>query len=178
MINMSSQSHFNQFLTIENFILAYNRLQTSSRNLYKELYHEDLKIFGLFLEQNIKALINEIEQEIFSAESSYKIFVPKKNNLVRPLSLLKFKDLLVYQAIINTISENVWDDISDYYNNIVFGNIYTTSKDSEKDRIFFFKPWKQQWKMFEKRTINYYENGYKFLTEFDIASFFDIIDHH
>ena len=175
---MSSQSHFNQFLTIENFILAYNRLQTSSRNLYKELYHEDLKIFGLFLEQNIKVLINDVEQEIFSAESSYKIFVPKKNNLVRPLSLLKFKDLLVYQAIINTISENVWDDISDYYNNVVFGNIYTTSKDSEKDRIFFFKPWKQQWKMFEQRTINYYENGYKYLTEFDIASFFDIIDHH
>lgn len=175
---MSLQSHFNQFLTIENFILAYNRLQTSSRNLYKELYHEDLKIFGLFLEQNIKALINEIEQEIFSAESSYKIFVPKKNNLVRPLSLLKFKDLLVYQAIINTISENVWDDIFHYYNNVVFGNIYTTSKDSEKDRKFFFKPWKQQWKRFEQRTINYYENGYKYLTEFDIASFFDMIDHH
>ncbi len=175
---MFSVNQFENFLTLENFHLAFVRLQTASKDLYKELYYEDLKIFGLFLDENIKLVLNEIEQGIFQPESSYKIFVPKKNNLVRPLSLLKFKDLLVYQAIINTIADVVYDDIAPYYNNIIFGNVYTTSRDSEKDRIFFFKPWKQQWKKFEQKTRSYYEAGYNFLSEFDIASFFDTIDHY
>lgn len=175
---MFSVNQFENFLTPENFHLAFIRLQTASKNLYKELYYEDLKIFNFFLDENIKLILNEIEQGIFKPESSYKIFIPKKSNLVRPLSLLKFKDLLVYQAIINTIADAVYDDIAPYYNNIIFGNVYTTSKDSEKDRIFFFKPWKQQWKKFEQKTRNYHEAGYKFLSDFDIASFFDTIDHH
>ncbi len=175
---MFSENHFEDFLTSGNFYLAFERLRTASRNLYKELYYEDIKIFGLFLDDNIKLLLKEIEQGLFKPESSYKIFVTKKNNLVRPLSLLKFKDLLVYQAIINIIADAVYDDIAPYYNNIIFGNIYTTSNDSERERFFFFKPWKQQWKKFEQKTKNYYEAGYNFLSEFDIASFFDTIDHY
>lgn len=175
---MFSGTQFNDFLTIENFHLAYQRLQTASRDLYKELYYEDLQIFGLFLDDNIKLLVNEIEQGIFKPESSYKIFIPKKNNLVRPLSLLKFKDLLVYQAIVNTIADIIYDDISIFYNNVIFGNVYHTRYDSDKDRVFFFKPWKEQWKKFEEKTKKYYDEGYIFLSEFDIASFFDTIDHY
>lgn len=75
---MSTRQHFDDFLTTENFHLAYQRLQTAPRNLYKDLYHEDIKIFGFFLEQNISILLNEIEQDIYKPESSYKIFIPKK----------------------------------------------------------------------------------------------------
>lgn len=175
---MLSEPLFEDFLTLENFNLAFQRLQTAPRNLYKELYYEDLQFFGLFLDENIKLLLNEIEQEIYKPEGSYKVFIPKKNNLVRPLSLLKFKDLLVYQAVINKIADDVYDDVSSFYNNIVFGNVFNTSKDNEKDRIFFFKPWINQWRKFEQKTQKCYEAGYKFLAEFDIASFFDTIDHY
>jgi Reverse transcriptase (RNA-dependent DNA polymerase) len=174
---MCFENHYENFLTPENFHLAFKRLQTASKSLYKELYFEDLKIFGSFLDENIQLLLKEIEEEIFNPESSYKIFIPKKNNLVRPLSLLKFKDLLVYQAIINTIADAVYDEIAPYYNYVIFGNVYTSSKDSENEKIFFFKPWKLQWKKFEQKTISYYNSGYQFLSEFDIASFFDTIDH-
>ncbi len=173
-----NQFDFAQFLKSENFRLAFQRLQTAPGSLYKELYREDLKIFGLFLEENIKSLLNEIEQNIFKPENSYKIFLPKKNNLVRPFSLLKFKDLLVYQAVINMISDSVYDEIYPHYNNIIFGNFYNPSKAPENDKIFFFKRWDKQWTKFEQRTRNHYESGYKFLSEFDIASFFDTIDHY
>lgn len=176
-MKMNSKSQFDIFLTSDNFQLAFKRLQTASRNLYKELYYQDLKIFGFFLDQNIESLINEIGQKIFKPEKSYKIFMPKKDNLVRPLSLLKFKDLLVYQALINVIADTVYDDIAPYYNNILFGNVITTSQESERNRIFFYKPWKEQWKKFGDKTKEYYDAGYKFLSEFDIASFFDTIDH-
>ena len=174
---MITGSHFDDFLTLENFYLAFQRLQTASRSLYKELYYEDIKIFGFHLESNITTLLNEIQQDFFKPESYYKIFIPKKNNLFRPLSLLKFKDLLIYQAIINTIGDVVYDEIAPHYNHIIFANIYNTSKESKEDRIFFFKPWKKQWKKFQEKTKKYYEQGYKSLADFDIASFFDTIDH-
>jgi len=175
---MVSNNQVESFLSTENFRLAFQRLQTAPRNFYKELYCEDLKIFGFFLEENIESILTEIRQNIFKPEGSYKIFIPKKNNLVRPLSLLKFKDLLVYQAVINTIADVAYDNIAPYYNNRIFGNFYNTSKENEKDRIFFFKPWKPQWKKFEQKTISHYEDGYSFLSEFDIASFFDTVDHY
>jgi hypothetical protein len=151
---MPQRQNFDNFLTSENFHLAYERLKTASRSLYKELYYEDIKIFGLFLEKNISILLNEIEQNIFKSKSSYKIFIPKKNNLLRPLSLLKFKDLLVYQAIINTIADAVYDEVAPYYNNIIFGNVYNTSKENKNEIIFLFKSWKQQWKKFEGKKKN------------------------
>jgi hypothetical protein len=171
-------NNFEQLLTVENFCLAFSRLITCKRDLYKEIYYEDIKIFNLFLIENINSLLNEIREEIYEPENSYKIFIPKKNDLVRPLSLLKFKDLLVYQAIINVISDSVYEAIAPYYNSYIFGNVYNTSNDTEENRKFFYKPWKQQWSKFEQKTKQYHEEGYCFLSEFDIASFFDTIDHY
>lgn len=170
-------NQFEHFLTIENFELAFKRLQTSPRNIYKDIYFEDTKIFGLLLKNNIESLIYEIKQRIYKPQKSHKIFIPKKNNLVRPLSLLHFRDLLVYQSIINIIADSVYDTIAPYYNNILFGNAYWTSEASYENSKFFLKPWKKQWKNFETATKKHYENGYNYLSEFDIASFFDTIDH-
>lgn len=174
--NIDSQKEL--FLATENFKLAFKRLQTASRNLYKELYIEDLEIFGFLLEGNIENLIEEIRNNIFEPEKSFKIFLPKKDNLVRPISLLKFKDLLVYQALINIISEIIYDEIAPYYNTIIFGNVINDPNDSDtSNRIFFYKRWKYQWRKFANKTKECFESGYSFLSEFDIASFFDTVDH-
>jgi len=168
---------FNTFLSENNFHLALKRLQTAPRTFYKNLYYQDLKIFSLFARENICTLLNEIEQGIYKPDCSYRFFIPKKSNLVRPLSLLKFRDILVYQAVINVISDVVYDDICPYHNNFIFGSCYNNSSAPEKERIFFLKKWTDQWKAFENKTRNYYESGYSYLSEFDIASFFDTIDH-
>ena len=175
MLHNDNQYEF--FLSEENLYVAFKRLCTASRDTYKEWYFEDIKIFGLCLEENIKTLLNDIKQEIYVPESSYKVFIPKKNNLVRPLSLLKFRDLLVYQSIANVIADTVYNEVKPYYNNFVFGNVFNTTQENKKDRIFFFKPWKQQWKAFGEKATEYYSNNYIFVAEFDIASFFDTIDH-
>lgn len=176
--NISANNQRENFLSKKNFELAFKRLQTAPRNLYKEIYSEDLRIFGFSLERNIEAFVYEISEGIFTPAKSFRIFQPKRNNLVRPISLLKFKDLLIYQSIVNIIAESVYEEISPYYNSIIFGNVITNPKDSHADnRIFFYKNWKSQWKKFSNKTKEYYENGYDFISDFDIASFFDTIDH-
>src|SRR3954468_15574297 len=113
---------FELFLTVDNFKLAFTRLKTSQRNIYKSIYYEDLKIFGLYLEENITSLINDIKRGIYKPSKCYKFFIPKKDNLVRPLSMLLFTDLLVYQSLINVIADASYDLISINYDHINFGN--------------------------------------------------------
>lgn len=171
-------TQYDQFLTSENFKLAFLRLKTASRNLYKTIYYEDLRIFGLYLDENIESTINVIRNDIYEPEKSHKFFIPKKDNLVRPLSVLTFLDLLTYQAMANIIADNSYDIIAPYYDNLIFGNIINQSSANMNDREFFFKSWKRKWKRFNEVSKENFENGYTYLSEFDIASFFDTIDHN
>ncbi|MCD8443169.1 RNA-directed DNA polymerase [Tenacibaculum dicentrarchi] len=170
-------NQYDKLLTLENFELAFYRLKTAQRNLYKSIYYSDLKIFETFLQSNIQSLIKQLKTKTYKPERAHKIFIPKKNELVRPLSMLKFTDLLVYQAIANIITDASYDKIAPLYGNTIFGNIVNPSNSNNKDKIFFFQPWKKSWKKFSERSIKYFDEGYKFLSEFDIASFFDTIDH-
>lgn len=173
-----SMTQDEKFLSEDNFRLAFLRLQTAPRNLYKSIYYEDLKIFELFLDENIKSVINQIRQKTYRPEKCHKIFIPKKDNLVRPLSILTFIDLLIYQAMVNVIADIAYETISPYYENIIFGNVINTSDAKKTDNIFFYKSWKKKWKKFNAKSKEYFTNGYKFISEFDIASFFDTIDHN
>jgi hypothetical protein len=171
-------TQYENFLTPNNFRLAFDRLKTASRNLYKSIYYEDLKIFELYLDENIETVISNIKQDIYKPEKCHKIFIPKKDNLVRPLSMLTFIDLLVYQSITNIIADTAYDIISPYYEKVIFGNVVNTSKVKGEDKKFFYKSWKRKWKRFNEVSKGYFENGYIYLSEFDIASFFDTIDHN
>lgn len=171
-------TQYDIFLTPNNFKLAFERLKTASRNLYKSIYYEDLKIFGLYLDENIETVISNIKQDIYKPEKCHKIFIPKKDNLVRPLSMLTFIDLLVYQAITNVIADTSYDIISPYYDKVIFGNVINTSTAKGEDKKFFYKSWKRKWKRFNEISKEHFSNGYIYLSEFDIASFFDTIDHN
>ncbi|MCW3785501.1 RNA-directed DNA polymerase [Plebeiibacterium sediminum] len=144
--------------------------------LYKNLYRPDIEYFGFFLEESINLLIHNIKEGIYEPSNGTKIHVPKKNNLVRPLTLLEFFDLLVYQALVNVIADVVYDEL--YLlraKNTLFGNAYR--KSDEDGSIFFMAKWKDQWKHYNKVTESYFNEGYVYFTDFDIASFFDTISH-
>ncbi|PDS22438.1 RNA-directed DNA polymerase, partial [Flavobacterium columnare NBRC 100251 = ATCC 23463] len=142
------------------------------------IYYPDLKIFETFLNSNIQNLTDQLRNKTYKAEQAHKIFIPKKNELVRPLSMLKFTDLLIYQAIANIIVDFSFDKIAPLYGKTIFGNIVNPTNSNETDKMFFFQPWKKSWKNFSDRSIKYFNDGYVYLSEFDIASFFDTIDHN
>lgn len=170
-------NQYDKFLTLDNFHLAFKRLQTvDGFTLYKNLYRSDIKYFGFFLYENIELLIHNIRENIYIPENGIKLYIPKKNNLVRPLTLLNFHDLLVYQALINVIADVVYDELAILRSkNVLFGNAYRKSDD--KSKIFFLRKWKDQWKNYNVITEKHFKEGYIYFTDFDIASFFDTISH-
>lgn len=164
------------FYSQSNFKLAYSRLKTVKRDYYVDLYLRDWQNFGLDLEDNIKTLIHDIREEIYKPEIPLKLYIPKANKLIRPITVLNFFDLLTYQAIANIIAEKIYPEISSYYNREVFGNIYDYKEQTPSN--FFFVKWEKQWEEFERKTKAYYNQGFKYILDFDIASFYDTLDHH
>ena len=164
------------FLEIDNFILAYNRLQTFKKDYYKEIYISDLNNFGLNLETNINTLIDRIKRDLYKPSDANKIYIPKSDSTVRVITVLSFIDLLVYQAIINVLADTFYDDYKYKTNKYTFGNIYNDSSKKE-EQVYFYTQWTKQWKKYNNISIKCFEKGFKFKCDFDLASFYDTIDH-
>lgn len=170
-----SSEQYCDFLNSDNFILAYKRLQTAGRNLYKSVYMHELKIFGVYLEKNVENLVYQIKEKSYSYGKSLKYYLPKANGAVRPITLPTFTDLLIYQALINVISKVTVGELKDYYNKALYGNIL--NEIDNEDSIFLFKQWKKQWRKYSELHDEFFSNGFVYLCEFDISSFFDTINH-
>lgn len=127
----------------------------------------------MFLTQNLEQTINIIKEHNYTPIEIERYYIPKKNNLARPISLLYFIDLLVYQALCNIIEKYTIEKRSILFNNLTFANM--PNKDG--DDCFQFQNWRHQWKIFNKKIIDNYKQGNKFIAEYDIASFYDTIDH-
>ena len=172
---MSLGQQYYQFFSIENFKLAYMRIKTSARDQYKEFYYEDFKLFELYFDDNISQLIHEVKEGIYSPSSCEKYFMPKKNNLARPMTMLTLLDQILYQAIANVIADICHSKLKKYFNINTFGNIFKHTQ-SEKS-IFFYEGWKNQWKKYNQQKKRAFDYGFEYCADFDIASFYDTIDH-
>ena len=166
---------YDRFLSKENFMLAFLRIKTMRRNEYKEFYYKDISAFEAFLDANINQLINDIKENKYQPRPACKYYVPKNKNLARPFSLLGFIDLIVYQAICNIIVDCTYDYRESSFDVSVFGNI--PIKTDSENAIFAYTKWKDQWNAFKKAMRAQFNKGYQYVVEFDIASFYDTIDH-
>jgi hypothetical protein len=161
--------------SIENFTLAYQRIKTASRSPYKEFYYDDFHYFEVFFDDFIAELLHEVKEGIYSPSPCEHYYMPKKKNLARPISMLNLLDQIVYQAIANVCADTVHPVISKYFNINTFGNIFVPS--SAKNSMFFYEKWKTQWKRFNQNKKKAFDKGYVYCANFDIASFYDTIDH-
>ena len=164
---------FEEFVSFENFEIAFFRIKYATRSRYKEFYRSDLESFSMFLTQNIEQTINDIKEQKYTPFKVERYYIPKKNNLARPITLLYFIDLLVYQALCNIIEKYSKEKRSIFLNRFSFANVPSPSGEER----FQFQNWRYQWKVFKKEIVNNYRKGYDFVAEYDIASFYDTIDH-
>lgn len=161
---------------VDNIILAYKRLQTAPGGFYKNFYLKECYSFGLDLDKHVAEISHHIKESIYNPDPPQRFYMPKQNGLVRPITVLSFHDLVVYQALTNILALAFYEELNPYYNKYVFGNVLNS--DDNGLSIFFYLQWKQQLKKYDKYTIQYYNSGLKYISEFDIASFYDTVDHH
>jgi hypothetical protein len=161
------------FLTQKNFELAFSRIVKSSHYDYKYYYRHLFQGYYIGLAENLKAIIFDIRSGTYQPTSPTLVFLPKKSGILRPLTLLSFTDLIVYQAIANVVADKMKAVQESHALVNSFGAIYAGS-----DSQFFFRSWKRGYKKFTTAIESAFNRGNTYVAEFDIVSCYELIDHN
>lgn len=163
-------NYWNKFLSEENFILAWRRINTGQNIYYKRFFREVYLAYEMSLGANIACLINRIRGTSYQPSPPDRVFIPKPSGLQRPITLLRIEDQVVWQAIANIIALKWQERRNLVENQVVFSNILNPNK------IFFFEHWKISYKRFLGNISEIYKDN-KCVGHFDLAAYFDTISH-
>jgi hypothetical protein len=129
--------------------------------------------YSLALDQNLAALISEIKNHTYQPAAPTIVFKPKKTGVLRPLTLLSFRDLIVYQAVVNVVGAKLSAEQQKFAGNRAFGNILAGQKSP-----YLYRPWKTSYGQYSQHLKRAYEDGNVYVAEFDLVSFYELIDHN
>ncbi|MEE0886443.1 MAG: RNA-directed DNA polymerase [Treponema sp.] len=170
-----SDTRFKKVYKIENLRLAWNRINTSTTNLfYKDYYRDLFWYYGMTLDENLKQLSERLKNHSYKYAIPLKFYKPKSSGLQRTFSLLSIEDQIVYQAFANVIVPDIVTKRRKFELNTVFSNIFSDDINS----IFLFHSWRYGYKAFKNNIKINFENGNLYTAHFDLAAFFDTIDHN
>ena len=160
------------FLNLANFQLAWERMVRGSNAQYKRFYSHLVPSYNIASDTNLKDLISKLRKGLYQPSSAVTVYIPKPTRVLRPITLLTLNDQVLYQAIANYIADRFFKSLRPNYGVRAFGALYAGSQSP-----FFYRPWKKAYQQFNGAIKKSYAAGNKVLGDFDLVSFFDLIDH-
>lgn len=140
---------------------------------YKSYFRDSYDAFAIASDTHLKWIREEGLKDRYEVAHASKVLVPKPSGVLRPITLLKVEDQIVYQAIVNVISEELKKQTKQRYEKRVFAHLY-----AGKSSKFFNIKWQRSYKKFANRLRDCHSRGFDHVANFDLASFYDSIDHH
>lgn len=158
--------------SLNNIRLAWIRTLSGENTDYRNLQRIEIDSFGWAEDDNLIHLQREFSQNTFSPSTATKIYIPKPSGLLRPITVLRIRDTIIYQAITNVIAEKARRHLSKYYYKSVFSNVLTST-----GYQYFYRQWKDGRRKLDSARKQAFNQGLKWIGELDLASFYDVIDH-
>lgn len=152
---------------------AYRWILSNPNAQYKSYFRDSYEAFALASDTHLKLIRQKGLHERYEATHASKLLLPKPSGALRPITLLTVEDQIVYQACINLVAEALKKQTRHRYERRVFAHLY-----AGKTSSFFYKRWQTSYGKFANRIRSAYQNGYEYVANFDLASFYDSIDHH
>lgn len=152
---------------------AWRWIISSPEPAFKNYFRDVYNAFSISDTQSIDLLHERLIHRTFEANHAAKIYLPKSNGLLRPISLLSIEDQIVYQAFVNVIADRLYPIKKPYYYKNTFGHLYAGRRSA-----FFYRSWKVGYREFSKAVeeaidIDKRNNA----ASFDLTAFYDTIDH-
>jgi retron-type reverse transcriptase len=158
--------------SLNNIRLAWVRTLSGENTDYRNLQRIEIDSFGWAEDDNLIHLQREFSQNTFSPSAATKIYVPKPSGLLRPITVLRIRDTIIYQAIANVMAEKARRRLSKYCYRSVFSNVLMS-----KGYPYFYRQWKYGRRKLDSARKQAFNQGLKWIGELDLASFYDVIDH-
>src|SRR5258706_1933666 len=161
-----------EFLSLSNFELAWERVLRGSNAQYKRFFSHLFPSYQIASQASLTDLMSRIGRGIYVPSSAITVYFPKPTRILRPITLLTLNDQIVYQAIANYLANKFFRTLRPDYGVKTFGAQY-----AGRNSPFFYLPWKNAYRRFNSSIKYAYSNGNTVLADFDLVSFFDLIDH-
>ena len=161
------------FISLRNFRLAFTRVERGANKQYKAYIRHLFPSYSLALDAYLADLIDDIQRGKYKPSHGYTVYQPKKSGILRPLTLLSIKDLVVYQALMNYIAERFEPVQSKHSMKRSFGAVF-----AGRNSNFFFRSWKVCYAEYNKHLTLAFNAGKRNVADFDLVSFYELIDHH
>jgi len=160
------------FLRYSNFELAFARVVRGTNKDYKTFYRHLFPSYNLALRENLLDLVDDLKRGAFTPDRPTVVFQPKKSGILRPLTLLSLRDLIVYQAIVNRVAVAFEAEQQKFAFKRSFGAIFA-GPSSE----FFYRSWTESYRKFNHAISAAFSRGQSFIADFDLVSFYELIEH-
>lgn len=164
---------YDRMCAIDNLKRAYKWIQSNPEASYKSYFRDVYTAYAASSDINLKRLRKHLIRRAYDPGHASKVYLPKPSGILRPYTLLTINDQIVYQACINIVAEKLKVKIRDRYLRTTFGHLY-----AGKSSQFFYLKWQTGYRYFSNAVINYVEDGFHYVANFDLASFYDSIDHN
>ena len=161
-----------RFTSLRNFELAFQRIVRGQNKEYKNFFRHLLPTYQLGLRDNLLDLIDDIKRGAFEPSPATCVFSPKASGVLRPLCLLQLKDQIVYQAIANVLANAFKPEQDKHKYKKCYGAIFDSNNSP-----FFYRSWRRSYRKFDRAIAKAFRLGNDFVADFDLVSFFELIDH-
>lgn len=159
--------------SLDNLRRAYRWIQSNPDAHYKSYFRDLYGAYAAASDHNLRRLRKNLLRRGYEPGHAGKIYLPKPSGVLRPITLLTVNDQIVYQACVNIIAERLEPKIRKRKNKQIFGHLY-----AGKSSKFFYLKWQNGYKSFSKEVESNITSGYNIVANFDLAAFYDSIDHH
>lgn len=169
---MTADTLWDKFANFDNFLLAWQRTVNGTSRMVSD--NLGLHIFGYNLDANLRDLVRQVNADDFPyiPLADHKVYVPKPSTTLRTMSMMSVPDLIVYQALVNVIADQVHPFLVTHENQHVLGNLYAGT-----GKRWMLQPWRRQYSRFVKRIESLYLDGNPWIASTDVVAFYDTIDH-
>jgi hypothetical protein len=125
-------------------------------------------------ELNLSVWLKELQEKCtvgFQPHSSRLCWLPKPNSLLRPGNIIHFKDEVVYNLLLARLYKSIWNVLQSFQ-----GEPDAAYVLAGPDKTEWFQNNFTSWDGFRNKSIEYIEDGAKFVVVADITGFYENID--
>jgi hypothetical protein len=164
---------YEKMCSLDNLNRAYRWIQSNPDAKYKSYFRDAYAAYAASSQQNLIRLRKHLLRDAYDPGHASKVYLPKPSGILRPYTLLTVNDQIVYQACVNVIAEKLMPIVKKRYLKTTFGHLY-----AGKSSKFFYLKWQDGYRAYSSTILYNINKGYKFAANFDLAAFYDSIDHN
>lgn len=166
-------SDLDKVFDLKNLRRAYRWILSNPDPRYKNYFRDSYAAFAIASETELKLIKKKGISHRFTPSHASKIMIPKPSGTLRPITLLTIEDQIVYQAYVNVIADLLKPKTKHRYRKRVYAHLY-----AGKSAPFFYMKWQDSYRLMGRCIKDLFSKGFVHVANFDLAAFYDSIDHH